>query len=121
MQFPQAVTLPYNYVQLPTLALRPKIPDLDPVIPPSPGMDSNARQQKIEEAKQKFEAWQQGIKDRKIREARKLAPGFLDTGVTMLTPTIATTADQRNITADRGAEEESKKDDYLDQFASIRF
>ena len=37
-------------------------------------------------AEEKIREWEKGIEDRELMEKRRIAPGYLDTGVTMLTP-----------------------------------
>lgn len=37
-------------------------------------------------AEEKVREWEKGIEDRELMEKRRIAPGYLDTGVTMLTP-----------------------------------
>lgn len=119
IQFPQAVTLPYTYATLPPLSALPSIPDLSPAPSPSLTQGSIALQEKIESSKQTWEAWKLDVANRKMKQARRLAPGFLDTGVTLLTPTAV----QKLVSEDHVAQDkkEEQEEEYSNQFASLRF
>lgn len=124
VQFPQAVTLPYNYVQLPSSTSLAQIPDIPSFTPGPSHLTYASRKIAIEEARRKIDAWESQIRDRKIREARRIAPGFLDTGVTMLTPTVSTPRQEvkaEDTAADMPGKTVEKGTDYSDQFASLRF
>ena len=109
---PKPITLPYNYIQTPAISSLPILPDHTQHEDLSG--DITTIENEIQAAKTRIDAWNQEIKDRKLREARKLAPGFLDTGVTMLTPTLVTKTEVQ-------VEEIHKKEDYLSQFAGLKF
>lgn len=120
IQLPQAVTLPYNYAPLPALSGLPAVSDLPPSSSASLPNDSTVLELRLKQGVQVYEAWKKQVTDRKIRQARKLAPGFLDTGVTMLTPTVARQPLPVAATPKEPAAM-SKEDDYTNQFASLRF
>ncbi|ORY73916.1 hypothetical protein BCR37DRAFT_401444 [Protomyces lactucae-debilis] len=85
LRVPSAVTLPYDYVQLPSpqsIAAPPPLPDLG-----LPGQSElEVQQARYAAARSKAEVWQEQVEQRRLHRARRLAPGFLDTGVTLLTP-----------------------------------
>ncbi|CCG80516.1 Putative uncharacterized protein [Taphrina deformans PYCC 5710] len=118
IKFPQAITLPYDYVQLPAVSNLPAIPDLPPTVDKS--NDSKARSKVISNAQERLEQWEAENRAVKVREARKIAPGFLDTGITMLTPTRSASA-MEQVAVDTPSTSQQVKDDYNDQFASLRF
>lgn len=122
IQFPQAVTLPYNYAPLPPLSSLPNIPDALEV-PANKPTRAEARFEEIRRAEERLKQWEKAAAEARLKEARRLAPGFLDTGVTMLVPTMV--AQQGNsMKKDEETEEtdmKAKDLDYSDQFASLRF
>lgn len=124
VQFPQAITLPYNYVQLPSSNSLPQIPDVPDFRAGRSHAPSAARKAKFEDARRKIDEWETSMREKRMREARRIAPGFLDTGVTMLTPTVNTQEAVHPPKNDIGAAEETpvqKEENYSDQFASLRF
>ena len=113
VHFPQAVTLPYTYKKAPTIS---SIPDV-PVLPAIQYDNQPVEQLKaqIEAAKARVQQWEIKIKERELKNARKLAPGFLDTGVTMLTPTkVASSVPVKAV-------EPPIQTDLKDQFDGLRF
>jgi hypothetical protein len=103
LQFPPQVSLPYNYTPLPG--------SLDAVVPPplprwypansQPSTDFQPlvtavdfSTEKIRSLKERHEAhvdkirsWETEIRDREVREKRRIAPGYLDTDQRLLQPT----------------------------------
>ena len=121
VQLPQAVTLPYDYAQLPPLSALPIIPSIPSLS--SDESDSGAqRQARIAAARSRYEQWESESQARKIREARRIAPGFLDTGVTLLTPTIQSgLPEHKPVTQESAMDTTQEEDDYTHQFASLKF
>lgn len=117
--FPQSVTLPYNYAPLPSVSALPHVPTMQ--VRDRYGPDSHAAQllQDIEAAKKRVKEWEAKVEQRRIREARKLAPGFLDTGVTMLTPTPINKPVIEHQTV--SAMSQQSQESFSDQFAGLRF
>ncbi|KAF8424507.1 hypothetical protein EV426DRAFT_79820 [Tirmania nivea] len=111
INLPSAVTLPYNYQTLPHAlppsSTAPPPPPLGSQEPPpvgyitspsgkfttTPGTIITSCQSLISHladekraAEEKMSEWERSIKERELMEKRRVAPGYLDTGVTMLTP-----------------------------------
>ncbi|KAK6334389.1 hypothetical protein TWF730_003603 [Orbilia blumenaviensis] len=94
---PTSITLPYDYVSLPA-SLPP--PSSCQIVSPS-GQSSISPDQLIADcgnlaahltneskaAKEEIEKWVKSIEERELMEKRRVAPGWLDTGVVMLEPT----------------------------------
>ncbi|RVD89342.1 uncharacterized protein DFL_000355 [Arthrobotrys flagrans] len=94
---PTSITLPYDYVSLP-VSLPP--PSSSQIVSPS-GQSSISPDQLIidcgnlaahltneaKTAKEEIEKWVKSIEERELMEKRRVAPGWLDTGVVMLEPT----------------------------------
>ncbi|KAK6495191.1 hypothetical protein TWF481_003217 [Arthrobotrys musiformis] len=94
---PTSITLPYDYVSLPA-SLPP--PSSNQIVSPS-GQSSISPDQLIVDcgnlaahltneaktAKEEIEKWVKSIEERELMEKRRVAPGWLDTGVMMLEPT----------------------------------
>ncbi|EWC45925.1 hypothetical protein DRE_04932 [Drechslerella stenobrocha 248] len=93
---PTSITLPYDYVSLPA-SLPP--PSSSQIVSPS-GQSSISPDQLIADcnnliahltnetkvAKDEIDKWVKSIEDRELMEKRRVAPGWLDTGVMMLEP-----------------------------------
>ncbi|KAJ6258930.1 hypothetical protein Dda_5825 [Drechslerella dactyloides] len=93
---PTSITLPYDYVSLPA-SLPP--PSSSQIVSPS-GQSSIPPDQLIADcnnlvahltneakaAKEEIDKWVKSIEDRELMEKRRVAPGWLDTGVVMLEP-----------------------------------
>lgn len=118
VRFPQAVLLPYNYVPSPDLSALPVIREL-PADDRPHGPTSSERLSAIALAEQRWQAWEDARAEARLREARRIAPGFLDTGVTMLTPTV--TARPGSVAPTEGDPRVEKAEDYSSQFASLKF
>lgn len=118
IQFPQAITLPYNYAPSPPLSSLPNIPDALEIPTKEPSA-AKAQLELIESAEQRLREWEKTAAEARLKEARRLAPGFLDTGVTMLVPTML--AQQESVKTEAQAEPNTKAQDYSDQFASLKF
>ncbi|KAF3934756.1 hypothetical protein ABW20_dc0107820 [Dactylellina cionopaga] len=96
---PTSITLPYDYVSLPA-SLPP--PSSSQIVSPS-GQSSISPEQLIADcnnlagylnneaktAQDEIEKWVKGIDDRELMEKRRVAPGWLDTGMMMLEPVKA--------------------------------
>lgn len=110
LAYPSAITLPYSFRRSTSLAssVSFSIPD----IPTSPQYSHEWRA-KMTDAKQQSQRWQDEVMAERIRKARKLAPGFLDSDVRMLTPTK-----RQSMDVDKPVKTD---DDYSNQFASLRF
>ncbi|EPS45804.1 hypothetical protein H072_144 [Dactylellina haptotyla CBS 200.50] len=94
---PTSITLPYDYISLPA-SLPPS--SSSQIVSPS-GQSSISPEQLIVDcnnlaayltgesktAKEDLEKWVKSIDDRELMEKRRVAPGWLDTGVLMLEPT----------------------------------
>ncbi|KAF3099768.1 hypothetical protein TWF569_011668 [Orbilia oligospora] len=94
---PTSITLPYDYVSLPA-SLPP--PSSNQIVSPS-GQSSISPDQLIVDcgnlaahltneaktAREEIEKWVKSIEERELMEKRRVAPGWLDTGVMMLEPT----------------------------------
>lgn len=121
VQFPQAVTLPYDYTQLPSQSALPGLPILPE--PKPAGLNSGAaRMAAIESSRARLAKWETESQERKLREARRIAPGFLDTGITMLTPTtLAPSAEQTMDKDGTTGQGTNVHEEYEDQFASLKF
>ncbi|KAK6524140.1 hypothetical protein TWF694_005802 [Orbilia ellipsospora] len=96
---PTSITLPFDYISLPA-SLPPS--SSSQIVSPS-GQSSISPEQLIADcnnlsahltkeaqtAKGDVENWVKSIEDRELMEKRRVAPGWLDTGVMMLEPTKA--------------------------------
>ncbi|KAF3908851.1 hypothetical protein AA313_de0200308 [Arthrobotrys entomopaga] len=94
---PTSITLPFDYVSLPA-SLPPS--SSSQIVSPS-GQSSISPEQLIidcnnlsahltkeaQTAKEDIEKWVKSIEERELMEKRRVAPGWLDTGVMMLEPT----------------------------------
>ncbi|KAI5780681.1 hypothetical protein DFH27DRAFT_656896 [Peziza echinospora] len=99
---PTALTLPYTYRPLPA-TLPPPTP-LVLLPPPSTSTSSTSAlptpttltsathallthlQALRAESEEKLAVWERGIRERELAEMRRVAPGWLDTGIVMLVP-----------------------------------
>ncbi|KAF3931815.1 hypothetical protein ABW19_dt0201030 [Dactylella cylindrospora] len=93
---PTSITLPYDYTTLPASLPPPSTPQ---IVSPT-GQSSISPEQLIadcnklsnyltaekQKAKEEVEKWVKAIDDRELMEKRRVAPGWLDTGVMMLEP-----------------------------------
>ena len=101
LQLPRPVTLPYNYTSLPASVDSIVFPPFRALAHAQPSTDFSQVSSSIELAIQKasalkaeheshvnkIRAWEDQIKEREVREKRRIAPGYLDTDQRLLVPT----------------------------------
>ncbi|KAI5820586.1 hypothetical protein BZA77DRAFT_301128 [Pyronema omphalodes] len=105
ISLPSAVTLPYSYQTLPH-GLPPPSTGSNPgegyIVSPSGTVSQTPEavlhsihtllshiQSERSEAEEAWNTWERGIQERELMEKRRVAPGWLDTGVTILEPVKA--------------------------------
>ncbi|KAF8469018.1 hypothetical protein BDZ91DRAFT_792788 [Kalaharituber pfeilii] len=142
---PTAITLPYTYQTLPH-ALPPSSTAPPPPSPNSPappptgyitspsGTFSTSPEAIItscqslishlatskQGAEEKIREWEQSIAERELMEKRKIAPGYLDTGITILTPVKVGEAAAAAKKEEEGATTSRKEGEELDKlFGSL--
>jgi hypothetical protein len=102
LQLPHPVSLPYNYTPLPNSldAIVQSTPQMRTAYP-QPTTDfsqvvasvelsvkkTSALKSEHEVHVEKVKTWEEQIRDREVREKRRIAPGYLDTDQRLLVPT----------------------------------
>ncbi|KAH8152571.1 uncharacterized protein LAJ45_03412 [Morchella importuna] len=98
IHLPTAVTLPYTFQTLPS-TLPPASPSPPSIVSPSGAMTTTPQaviqgcqglvahlQTQREKAAAEVAEWEKAIAERELNEKRRVAPGYLDTGMRMLEP-----------------------------------
>jgi hypothetical protein len=112
LRVPVAVTLPYDHVQLPS----PQSIAPPPIFKHDAAVDYTQEQARYNTAKKTAAVWQEQVEQRRLQRARRLAPGFLDTGVTLLTPM------KSGVMQSAAAPAPKKEDDaFKDYFEGLTF
>ncbi|KAH0610587.1 uncharacterized protein H6S33_012114 [Morchella sextelata] len=116
IHLPTAVTLPYTFQTLPS-TLPPASPSPPSIVSPSGAMTTTPQaviqscqslvahlQAQREKAAAEVAEWEKTIAERELNEKRRVAPGYLDTGMRMLEPVRRGGEQQQGGEGLRGAE-----------------